>query len=320
MTVKQVKRIRLGTRGSPLALTQANMVKNQLARVAPELDVQIVVIKTSGDWKPEHGETRLMETKGGKGQFAKEIEDALLKGEVDAGVHSMKDMESNLPKGLIIDHMLPREDVRDCIILNNLANNVHNIKDLREGAVVGTASVRRASFIKALRSDIEIVPLRGNVQTRLEKLRRGEQGMQATVLALAGLKRLGLENEASFIVPVEDMVPCAGQGAVGIEIVQDRLKELSIFGQISDLKTVLCVKCERAALKVLDGTCHTPIGAYADLKQGVMTLRLKVASPDGLQIYAEQASHEVSTPEEAEDLGRRVGEKMKAKLPPGFLA
>lgn len=317
MAVKRQK-IRLGTRGSPLALTQAAMVTAALARVAPDTETEIVVIKTSGDWRPEEGETRLSEEKGGKGQFAKEIEEALLGGRIDAGVHSMKDMESHLPKGLVIDCMLPREDARDCVVLQK-PGTIHKIDDLPYGFIIGTSSVRRAAFLKTRRPDFTIVPLRGNVETRLEKLRRREQGMGGIVLAYAGLKRLGLEHEASFLVPVEHMLPSAGQGAVGIEVPAAGSNILSIFGRISHLQTLICVKAERAALAVLDGSCHTPIGAHAVLKDIQIHLRLCVASPDSEQMFSEEVLAEVSGVHGAEEVGRKLAILLKQKLPAGFL-
>jgi hydroxymethylbilane synthase len=313
------KTIRLGTRGSPLALRQTEMVRTCLARVVPGIETEVVVIHTSGDWDPAQGETRLAESEGGKGLFAKEIEAALLKGEIDAGVHSMKDMESHLPKGLIIDQMLAREDARDCFIFKNLSNSIQSLDNLPKGMVIGTSSVRRAAFLKARRPDIRIVPLRGNVETRLGKLRKGEQGMEGIVMAYAGLKRLGLEKEVGFIVGIDDMLPSAGQGAVGIEISQNSQKDLSIFSQISDLKTVLCVKAERAALAVLDGSCHTPIGAHAWLEQGTMHLRVAVVSEDGRERFFEEARDAVADIRAAEQLGRVTGESLKVKIPSSLL-
>ena len=319
MTVKYPSKIRLGTRGSPLALKQADMVRTALLGAKPDIEVEVVIIKTSGDWVPEHGEKRLLETAGGKGQFAKEIEEALLEGHVDAGVHSMKDMESHLPKGLVIEHMLPREDARDCIIFKDLANNIQSISGLPQGMVIGTSSTRRAAFLLRERPDIRIVPLRGNVQTRLDKLRNGEQGMGGTLLAMAGLKRLGIGHEAGLVLPVEEMLPSAGQGAVGIEILDNSRKNLSVFDQISCSKTLLCVKAERMALGILDGSCHTPIGAHATLENGMMRLRVQVASNDGQKSFSADETVTVGDVSAAENLGKKLGEELKKKLPPGML-
>ncbi|MCC7304821.1 MAG: hydroxymethylbilane synthase [Alphaproteobacteria bacterium] len=314
-----VKSIKLGTRGSPLALRQTEMVRAALAKAWPDMETEVVVIKTSGDWDPQQGETRLSESEGGKGQFAKEIEEALLAGRIDAGVHSMKDMESHLPAGLAIECMLEREDVRDVILFKGLANSTRKLEDLPRDFIIGTSSVRRAAFLKNRRPDLTIVPLRGNVQTRLDKLQRGEQGMQGIVLALAGLKRLGLPAEPGFIVEPEEMMPCAGQGAVGIETRREDQEALSIFNRINHFETLLCVKAERAALAVLDGSCHTPIGALARLEKDKMKLRVCVAALDGSRIFEEQAQMDVKDAAAAEKFGRLTGEKLKARLPAGFL-
>lgn len=312
-----MKELRLGTRGSPLALKQANMVKDELIAKFPEMEVDIVVVKTSGDWKPSDGETRLSEEEGGKGLFAKEIEQQLLSGDIDIAVHSMKDMESFLPEGLTIPWMLPREDPRDAVICNNLFNNSQNMSDLPRACVVGTSSVRRAAFLLNKRPDVNIQPLRGNVQTRLDKLKNKQ--VEATLLAIAGLNRLGLDHEASFVLEVDDMLPAAAQGAVGIEIKVDDLDKLSFIGQISCSKTVSCISAEREVLRVLDGSCHTPIGAHAWLENGDMHLKAAVCSLDGQQYFEERQSvvfHDLS---DAVTLGNTVGQNLKKHLPQGFL-
>lgn len=319
--VLERKKIKIGTRGSPLAMVQTRTVCAALAKHVPDVETEIVVIKTSGDWQPEHGETPLSAADGGKGQFAKEIEQALLAGEIDAAVHSMKDMDSNLPEGLIIAHMLPREDVRDVLILSSeikrLADFSQNeqgvFQALPDGCVVGTASVRRAAFLKSERPDLEIVPLRGNVQTRIDKLETKNIG--CTFLALAGLNRLGLSEKADIILSPAQMLPAAGQGAVGIEVRADDCEALSIFSQISCEKTVVCVCAERALLHVLDGSCHTPIGAYAVLEDDVLHLRAHVASLDGAQHFKDEIRGAVQTPQEAADLGRMLGQRLKTQIP-----
>jgi hydroxymethylbilane synthase len=316
--VKQT--LKIGTRGSPLALTQARMVQAALQGAHAGLSAEIVVIQTSGDWIPAQGEVRLSASAGGKGQFAKEIEAALLEGAVDIGVHSMKDMDSRLPAGLVIKHMLKREDVRDALILHpDLKGKVKSIQDIPAGTAVGTASVRRRAVLLAARPDLKVVPFRGNVGTRLEKLRDGQ--VQVTLLAMAGLNRLGLSQEADVIIPPEEMLPCAGQGAVGIECRQDRLVGLSRFlDSISDLNTVLCVSAERAALAALDGSCHTPIGALARLAaDGTMSLSLQVTALDGGQSFEHVDRNVVGTLEEAESFGKSTGLALKNKMPEGFL-
>ena len=312
------KILKIGTRGSPLALKQVEMVQEALRVHFPDLETDVVVIQTSGDWNPADGEVRLSEEAGGKGQFAKEIEAALLAGEIDCGVHSMKDMDSQLPEGLMIDHMLPRADVRDVLLFSNdLAENSQlNAKGfdvIPQGALVGTASVRRGAFLLAERPDLKVEPFRGNVQTRIGKVRVGN--VDISLLAFAGLQRLGLEHEADVILEPEEMLPAAGQGAVGIEIRTGDNDTLSIIGRISHDKTVFCVKAERAALKVLDGSCHTPIGAYATLNDGNMVLRVRVCSLDGTRSFNDEIAGNVHDIAEAEALGREIGERLKAIVP-----
>ena len=311
--------IRIGSRGSPLALAQVAMVEEALASQYPELKTERVIITTSGDWKPEDGEVRLSARAGGKAQFAKEIEEALLAGEIDCAVHSMKDMDSNLPGGLVINHMLPREDVRDCLLFSNkLADNSQlSMESVPNGASVGTASVRRGAFLLAKRSDLKIEPFRGNVQTRIEKVRAGN--VDCTMLALAGLKRLGIEDKADVVLDVEDMLPAAAQGAVGIELRAGDNNVSSIFSQISDEKTVLCVKSERAAVRALNGHCHSPIGAYAVFDGDEMWLRVRVASEDGQQNFEDEIHGSVGNVKEAKALGTAIGTRLKAIIPSGIL-
>jgi len=313
MSVKPEK-IKIGTRGSPLALAQARTVRAELGRVAPEIETELVVIKTSGDWRPSDGEARLEESDGGKGLFAKEIEEALLAGRIDAAVHSMKDMETVLPEGLIIPFMLPREDARDAF----LSNKAQKIGGLPAGSAVGTASVRRAAFLLSKHPDLKMVPFRGNVQTRIDKMRAGQ--VDATFLACAGLNRLGLAHEISSILEPEEMLSAAGQGAVGIEVREQDVSKLSVIGQICCNKTNLCVSTERAVLAALDGSCHTPVGVYAQMENEQMFLRAQVVSLDGQQSFYEEALFRVSGLEEAQGFGRDVGEILKARIPAGILS
>ena len=323
------KIVRIGTRGSPLALRQADMVRGALEEKFPYIGTEIVVIKTSGDWDPAQGDVRLSETEGGKGQFAKEIEAALLAGEIDAAVHSMKDMDSHSPEGLVIDCMLEREDPRDGLLLSPSLKksadysqkNVRPFDALPAGAVVGTASVRRAAFMLAERPDLKIVPFRGNVQTRIDKLEAGvaEPKVDCTLLALAGLNRLGLSEVVDVIMEPEEMLPSAGQGAVGVQVRAGDPEILSIFSQINHLKTTLCVKAERAAVGVLDGSCHTPVGGYAVLEGNEMWLRVRVCSLDGAQNYHDEMREEVRSAQDAEALGAKLGQKLKQHIPAGIL-
>lgn len=319
--------IRIGTRGSPLALTQTRMVREALAAVFPHVETAVVVIRTSGDWRPADGETRLSEAEGGKGLFAREIEAALLDGEIDAAVHSMKDMDSHLPDGLMLDHMLPREDARDALIFKDKPPEDQRGAEislagvlalLPEGARVGTASVRREAFLRRIRPDLLAVPFRGNVQTRLDKLAAGQ--VDATLLAVAGLNRLGLASHADFILPVAEMLPAAGQGAVGIEIRRGDERLASMLERISCAETVLRVKAEREALRMLDGSCRMPVGAHAVYEGGVLNLDVRVLSPDGRADFGDRISGAARTPEEAAALGREVGGRLRAQIPPGVLS
>lgn len=302
--------LRIGTRGSKLALIQTGMVAEAVKARHPGISIEIVEIKTSGDWKPADGETRLAESEGGKGLFAREIEQALLAGDVDCGVHSMKDMASFLPEGLVIDHMLPREDARDAF----LGNDHKCLADLPQGATVGSSSLRRQAFILAKRPDLKVVPLRGNVPTRIEKLRNGQ--VDATVLAYAGLKRLGLEGEADCVIGPEDMLPAAGQGAVGIETRIGDAATRALFDALHCRDTGLRVTAERAALQVLNGSCRTPIGAYAEIEGARMRLAVVVASEDGTQFFREEIAGDAAV---AEALGRRAGEALRTRVPEELL-
>src|SRR5215813_5918013 len=288
--------IRIGTRGSPLALVQARMVRDALAAAHPDLrgadDIQILPIKTTGDAVQDR---KLMEI-GGKGLFTKEIEEALLAGRIDCAVHSMKDMQTWLPDGLTVGAMLPREDPRDALISRRGAC----IADLPDGAIVGTASLRRQAQLLALRPDLRIVALRGNVETRLRKLAAGDA--DATLLAVAGLKRLGLTDKATAIVGVDEILPAVGQGAIGIEIRADDARLRELLAPLDHAATTLCVTAERACLAELDGSCHTPIAAFAEISSGGAVHR-----DDREGLAAEPAI-----------LGRRAGMALKAQAAPAF--
>ncbi len=313
MSVKSEKII-IGTRGSPLALVQTNIVKDEIAKIRQNIDVEVRVIRTSGDWTPSDGEVRLDVLEGGKAQFATEIEDALLLGEIDVAVHSMKDMETILPKGLVIPYMLPREDARDAF----LSNISQNIDDLSTGSVVGSASVRRQAFLLNKRPDLNVVPLRGNVQTRIDKMKSGQ--IDATFLACAGLNRLGLSGEITSIVSIDDMLPAVGQGAIGIEMREEDTGNLAYINQFCCNETYICVECERAVLRAVGGSCHTPIGVYASIEDGFMRLRVKVVSIDGKHIWSEDESRRVVSRDEAMAFGKEVGMRLKSIVPPEVLS
>lgn len=310
---KYPEKIVIGTRGSPLALVQANIVKDKIAKIGQNIDVTLRIIRTSGDWSPQDGEVRLEALEGGKAQFAKEIEEALLSGEIDIAVHSMKDMETVLPEGLVIPFMLPREDVRDAFI----SEKASVISDLPQGAIVGTASVRRQAFLLNKRPDLNVVPFRGNVQTRLGKLRDGQ--VDATFLACAGLNRLGMAGEVTSAIEIDEMLPAVGQGAVGIEIRSSDIEKMSFITQFSCLKTYVCVECERGVLRALGGSCHTPVGVHATFDNGSIDLRVKVVSLDGTQCWSDEDTGICNGVNDAISLGERVGVRLKGIVPDGVL-
>ncbi len=296
--------LRLGTRGSQLALAQAEEVCGRLRQAHGELAaegaVEIVVIRTTGDKVQD----RPLAEIGGKGLFTKEIEEALLDRRIDAAVHSMKDLPTWLPDGLALSTVLPREDARDALFSPHGAT----LDALPQGAVVGTASLRRQAQVLARRPDLSVVSLRGNVQTRLRKLE--ERQVDATLLAVAGLKRLGEAERITGILDPEEMLPAVAQGAIGVEIRAHDEATRAWLDAIDDADSATRVTAERACLEVLDGSCRTPIAAYAELLDGGATLRLRalVAQPDGSALYrAEQKA-----PAEAADtLGRAVGELLR---------
>ncbi len=273
MTQSATTILRIGTRGSPLALVQARLVRARLAAAlgASEDAIELNIIKTTGDKIQD----RSLAEEGGKGLFTKEIEEALLDGRIDLAVHSAKDMPTALPEGLMLAACLEREDVRDVFI----SLKAGSFAELPQGASLGTTAPRRQAIAKKIRPDLQIVPMRGNVETRLRKLADGE--CDATILALAGLKRLGLERHATKIMSAEEFVPAAGQGAIGIETRTDDTRTRELVARIDHADTSIALACERAFLAVLDGTCKTPIAANATLSGGVLQFRGLIAKPDG---------------------------------------
>ncbi|MEP3431299.1 MAG: hydroxymethylbilane synthase [Roseibium sp.] len=301
--------LRIGTRGSELALAQARETRARLmaAHSLPEDAFEIVVIKTSGDKIQD----RPLSEVGGKGLFTKEIEDAMLDGSIDLAVHSSKDMPTVLPDGLELTAFLPREDVRDAF----LSPKAKTLTDLPQGAVVGSSSLRRQAMIKRLRPDIEVVMYRGNLQTRLRKLSEGQ--VDATLLAYAGLKRLGLDGEVTSVLETDDFVPAVGQGAICIESRAGDTATLEKLSAIHDRDTQVRLESERAFLAVLDGSCRTPIGGLATLDGDTLTFKGIVLRPDGSE------AHELVKTGSASDgiaLGQAVGEALKSKMGPGFLS
>jgi len=303
--------LRLGTRGSPLALAQAREVRQRLAAahgdLAPEDAVEIVPIKTTGD----RIQDRTLSEAGGKGLFTKEIEEALLAGHIDAAVHSMKDVPTWHREGLGIAAILPREDPRDALF----CAPGETLATLPPGTVIGTAALRRQAQILLARPDLKVAPLRGNVQTRLRKLAEGQVG--ATLLALAGLKRLGVADQATEILSPEVMLPAVAQGAIGIEARLDDTRARTYIAALNDPISERRVAAERACLESLDGSCRTPIAALAlwDGGETKLHLRTLICLPDGTQ--AHRATCEGAATD-AERLGREAGETLRAAAGPAF--
>jgi hydroxymethylbilane synthase len=290
---------RLGTRGSPLALAQARLVSARLAAAhgVPVHDIEIVVISTSGDRATDRPLSEL----GGKGMFTKEIEQALLSGAVDLGVHSSKDVASGLPDGLVLPVFLEREDVRDALV----SLVAGSLDGLPRGARLGTSSLRRAAQMRRYRPDLRIVPFRGNVDTRLEKLGRGLA--DATLLAAAGLNRLGRSDRAAALLDPRQFPPAPAQGAIGLEIRDGDTRIRDLVAPLDDPPTTLAVTAERAFLRALDGSCRTPIGAYTELEGGRLTVYGEILSPDGTLSFADRRSG-------AADAGAALGAELGAAL------
>jgi len=301
--------LKIGTRGSLLALAQAHEVRDRLVtshNITVE-DIGIIVIKTTGDKVQDRSLSEI----GGKGLFTKEIEEALFDGSIDIAVHSMKDMPTVLPTGMEIAALLPREDARDAF----LSPKARDILSLPQAAVVGSSSLRRAAQIKRLRPDIDVVTFRGNVQTRLKKLESGI--VDATLLAFAGLKRLGLEHEVTSLVETEDMLPAVAQGAIGIEIKSDDFKARAAIAPLNDENTEICVAAERAFLAVLDGSCQTPIAGYAQINSiGNVIFKGMILKPDGSESFFTQREGGAG---DAAAIGLDAGNELKQRAGPDFL-
>jgi hydroxymethylbilane synthase len=292
-----LKPLRIGTRGSALALWQARSIAQALL-AATGVEPQLVIIKTSGDKFQKLSFSQI----GTKGVFIKELEDALLDERIDLAVHSMKDVPTEMPEGLTIAAIGKREDVRDAL----LAANGATLAALPRRARVGTSSLRRQSQLLHARRDLRMLELRGNVDTRIEKLKRGDY--DAIVLAKAGLDRLGLSENISEVLPHEVSLPAAGQGAIGIEARTADAETRSILAKLEDAETRSAVAAERAALAGLGGGCQVPIGAWGRVERGTLALDVVVLSPDGTQRLWEKDS---GASAEAEAIGKRVARKLR---------
>ncbi|KAL3503726.1 hypothetical protein ACH5RR_038175 [Cinchona calisaya] len=305
--------IRIGTRGSPLALAQAHETRDKLIASHPELAeegaIQIVIIKTTGDKILNQPLADI----GGKGLFTKEIDEALINADIDIAVHSMKDVPTYLPDKTILPCNLPREDVRDAFI----SLTATSLADLPPGMTVGTASLRRKSQILHRYPSLKVLEnFRGNVQTRLRKLNEGV--VQATLLALAGLKRLNMTENVTSTLSIDDMLPAVAQGAIGIACRSDDEKMANYIALLNHEDTRLAVVCERAFLETLDGSCRTPIAGYASRnKDGNCVFRGLVASPDGTRVL-ETSRKGSYTLEDMISMGKDAGKELLSKAGPGF--
>lgn len=302
-----IRRLRIGTRGSKLALAQAALVRDTLAAAHPSLadDMEIVEIRTTGD----RVQDRPLSEIGGKGLFTKEIEDQLIAGTIDIAVHSTKDMPTRQPDGLLVAAFLPREDPRDVLIA---PGGIGRIADLPPQAAVATVALRRQALLLHRRADLRIEPIRGNIDTRLRKLEEG--AADAIILARAGLNRLGLGNVGVTIAP-EEMLPAVGQGAVCIECRSDDSRVRDLLARIDHRPTALCVRAEIALLAVLDGSCRTPIAGHAVLDGERLWLRALVARPDGSEVIACERRGSV---DDGQDLGIDAGQELLRRVGPGF--
>jgi hydroxymethylbilane synthase len=294
--------LRIGSRGSPLALVQARQVQSRIA-AACDLDpaaIEIKVIRTTGDAIQD----RPLSDAGGKGLFTKEIEEALLSNAIDLAVHSSKDMTTVLPEGLALSAFLPREDARDAFI----SSKAKSLRELPADAVVGTASLRRQALVKRIRPDVAVVPLRGNVETRLRKIEAGEA--DATLLAVAGLKRLGLLSAAAALLDIDEFLPAVGQGAIGIETRAGDTATLALVARIDDADTATALAAERAFLAVLDGSCRTPIGGHARISGGTVRFRGIIVKPDGSEAFEVRREGDRAL---AVELGADAGRELKLR-------
>jgi len=299
--------LRIGTRGSPLALAQAYETRRRLMEMHGFTDemFEIVVIKTTGD----RIQNKPLREVGGKGLFTKEIEEALLGGRIDIAVHSMKDMPVDQPKGLVLDTYLPREDVRDAF----LSPSYERLSDLPAGARVGTSSLRRKAQILYKRPDLQVVEFRGNVQTRLKKLEEGVA--DCTFLAMAGLNRLGMEEVANAPISLNEMLPAVAQGAIGIERRDGDEKVRELLIPIHDFPTGYRLEAERAYLRGLDGSCQMPIAGLAVLDDETLHIRGEILRPDGSECLA----HEISgSRDDAAELGAELARVLLADAGPYF--
>lgn len=299
--------LKIGTRGSPLALAQAYETRTRLGAAfdLPDAAFEIIVIKTTGD----RIQDRPLKEIGGKGLFTREIEDDMISGAIDIAVHSMKDMPVAQPAGLVLDTYLPREDVRDAFVSSVFSGLV----DLPMGATVGTSSLRRRAQLLLVRPDLNVVEFRGNVQTRLRKL--DENVATCTFLAMAGLNRLGRDDVPATAIEVTDMLPAVAQGAIGIERRGDDMRMAQMLEAIHDTQTGERLAAERAFLTALDGSCETPIAGLAELDGGNIRLRGEVLRPNGSERIRDDMTGLI---EDGAEMGRMMAAGLLARAGDGF--
>lgn len=303
--------LKIGTRGSPLALAQAYETRERLAKAfgLEEAAFHVEVIKTTGDDRQMIDADRPLKEIGNKGLFTKEIEEAMLRGDIDIAVHSTKDMPTEQPEGLVLKTFLPREDVRDAFISTKYAS----IAELPQGAKVGTSSLRRRAQLMQIRPDLDIVEFRGNVQTRLKKLADGVA--DCSFLAMAGLTRLGMLDKATSAIEPEEMLPAVAQGAIGIECRAEDERANHMLAAIHHAETGHRVLCERAFLRALDGSCETPIAALSIVDGDKIHLRGEILRPDGSQCLKTEG---VALLADAEAFGQKLGEELLKQAGAGF--
>lgn len=292
-----VKRLKIGTRGSKLALVQSKWVKEKIKQKHPNAHVELVTIKTTGDKILDSPLSKV----GGKGLFVKEIEESLLSGKVDVAVHSMKDVPAELPEGLVLSAFPKREDPRDAFV----STQYQTLNQLPKGSRVGTSSLRRAAQLLHIRPDLDVLSLRGNVETRLRKLEAGE--FQAIILATAGLKRFGLADRIRQVFSTDQMLPAIGQGALGLELRADDTEAISLLDFLNHEPTRITVRAERAFLKELEGGCQVPIAAFAHLVGKRLHLEGMVAELDGCLILRDRMG---GNEEKAEEIGVKLARKL----------
>ncbi|WP_296416898.1 hydroxymethylbilane synthase [Pseudooctadecabacter sp.] len=303
--------LKIGTRGSPLALAQAHETRGRLMEAfdLPEEAFEICVIKTTGDDRTLIDADIALKTIGNKGLFTKEIEEAMIDRRIDIAVHSTKDMPVEQPAGLVLDVFLPREDVRDAFVSLKYAS----IADLPQGAVVGTSSLRRRAQLQVKRPDLKLVEFRGNVQTRLQKLADGVA--DATFLAMAGLNRMNMTDVPAHAIAPEDMLPAIAQGTIGIEYRADDLRARQMLAKLHHPETGLRLAAERAFLAALDGSCETPIGGLAMLEGTQLWLRGEILSPDGQIVFTGERRGPVGG---GAAMGRDLAEELLDQAGPDF--